>query len=78
MTQKVTVAIYKHEYGEDVKVFDSCEKALEWREIIAAEWWPDAFGELPSLGEIGETYFEKMGKSWSDAEYFETHECEVE
>jgi hypothetical protein len=78
--QIVTVAIWDHKYGVDVRVFLEPATAYAWRTQIAEEWWDEEFPdeERPSEDEIGEVYFDKMCNGWGDAEYFSAHTATVE
>jgi hypothetical protein len=76
--QRVTVAIYKHEHGDDVRVFASEAAAEEWRQEIALEYWDDLFSEPMSadLDEAADRYFERCADV--GLEFFSTQTAEVE
>lgn len=75
----VYVAIYGHEYGEDVRVFDDITKARAWRDKIAEEWWDHEFpDESRPAEDIGEAYFDKHGDFLDKEEWFHIEEAIVE
>jgi hypothetical protein len=76
--QRVTVAIYEHEHGDDVRVFVSEAAAEEWRQEIAAEYWADLFDD-PAPGDLEEAaddYFQRCAEA--GLEFFSTQSAEVE
>ena len=68
---KVWVAIYEHEYGHDINVFDSPQKAEAWREEIAREYWDDL--DLGGLLFDVDVYWDNVQDEW-----FNYNEYEVE
>lgn len=76
--QRVTVAVYSHKHGEDIRVFASEAAAEEWRQEIAIEYWEDLFSEpMPGdLDEAADRYFERCAEA--GLEFFSTRPAEVE
>jgi hypothetical protein len=76
--QRVIVAIYAHEHGDDIRVFASETAAEEWRQEIAIEYWDDLFGDpMPAdLDETADRYFQRCAEA--GLEFFSTQTAEVE
>jgi hypothetical protein len=76
--QRVTVAVYSHKHGEDIRVFASEAGAEEWRQQIAVEYWDDLFDEPMSadLDEAADQYFDHCRDA--GLEFFSTQSAEVE
>lgn len=76
--QRVTVAIYAHEHGDDIRVFASEVAAEEWRQEIAVDYWFDLFSEPMSanLEEAADLYFQRCAEA--GLEFFSTQSAEVE
>jgi hypothetical protein len=70
--QRVTVAAYAHEDGEDIRVFATEAAAFLWRRAIAFEYWGDMFDDpAPAdLEEAADRYFERCGDA--GLEFFTT------
>ena len=71
MTQYVWVATYSHKYGSDVSVFSTKEKAEQWREEVAANWFDK---ELPEKkrpdtpSKLADVYFANVFEESFDIE----------
>lgn len=73
----VIVAVWEHKYGEDIRVFDSEEKALAWKDEIALTWWVEEFPDDDRPKEkVGEEYFDRMSERAQEWFYHTTHEVE--
>ena len=59
MCEKVFVAVYSYEYGEDTRVFSNFEAALAWRDEIAGCYFEQEFphDKKPETN-LGDAYFE--------------------
>lgn len=78
---QVYVAIYSHEYGNDVRVFRNSELADAWGVEIAKDYWSDAFpdDEPPEDYEkLSRMYWEKMSDYGGYNESYEINVCNVE
>ena len=74
----VWVAIYSHEYGSDVRVFDNEQACRDWRDRIATNWWDDEFPDDEAPKEnIGGEYFERLAEQ-GVSESFSWYNAEVE
>ena len=66
---KVFVAIWSHQYGEDIAVFDTPLKAELHRQSIAQNEWesemdkPMPESDPPNV--IADMYFDALGNKWS-------------
>jgi len=75
---KVFVAIYSHEYGEDVRAFQSLKSAEAWKDEIGDEWFSHEFPSDPRPDDnIGEVYFSMQLNSGGD-EWFSVTETDIE
>lgn len=77
----IYVAIYSHEYGNDVRAFRNSEGADKWRIEIARDYWTDAFpdDEPPANDEtMAQQYWNLMNDNYGKNEYFEINVCNVE
>jgi hypothetical protein len=76
--QRVTVAVYAHEEGEETRVFATDGGAEIWRRFIADEYWPDMFDDpRPNSGaETANRYFDRCGEA--GLEFFTTQTVVVE
>ena len=79
MTQRVWVTVFTHEYGEDVKVYDSAEKAQVARQELALYFWAKEMGAgtpIPSDDAQAATdYFDTVEER---GEFFQIFSAEVE
>lgn len=74
----VWVAVYKHEYGSDIRVFTSRELCDEWADAIARDWWDNEFPDEPMPEkDPGIAYFRLMLER-EDYEYLDVQQCAVE
>jgi hypothetical protein len=75
---KVYVAIYSHEYGEDVRVFQSLKSAEAWKDEIGGVFFSKEFPSDPRPDDnIGEVYFDlhmERGRN----EWFSVTEADIE
>lgn len=75
---KVFVAIYSHEYGEDVRVFSSQKSAEAWKDEIGEVFFSKEFPSDPKPTEaIGEVYFDMQLNSGGD-QWFSVTEADIE
>jgi hypothetical protein len=66
------IAIYNHEYGNDVRVFSSIESALNWRNEIANDYWNEHYyNDIKPDNDIGAYYFANMTDNSGFCESFE-------
>ena len=75
----VYVTVYSHKHGEDIRVWQSIESALNYKNQIAEEFWDDEFPDEPrpeDASEIGEQYFFLMGDYGHES--FSLNNCMVE
>lgn len=74
---KVIACVYSHEYGEDLRVFSSQEKADAWKDELGKAYWENKFPDEPMPEEnVGTAYFNLQLDRGS--EWFIATECEVE
>jgi hypothetical protein len=57
----VVVAMYEHRYGQDVRVFQTREKALQWADEIAEEYWAEMTDNAPKPEDFLEQYWRIAG-----------------
>lgn len=80
---KVWVAAWDHQYGTDVAAFSSEQKAQDWKNAIACDWWEREFDEERPEDdeELGDEYFKRManGEGVNEfAESFTIRLCELD
>lgn len=70
---QVVVALYEHEYGNDIGVFATLKGAEAWREEIARQYWGDCgFDEEVEFN--ADLYWDEMntlGREWFSYKFYE-------
>jgi hypothetical protein len=74
----VYVAIYTHKHGIDYAVYRTAEKAYEWGEDIAREYWEDFYPDDPMPEEkVMQAYF-NSANAWIHGEWFTVERKQIE
>ena len=60
----VTVAVYAHRYGQDVRVFKTRESALKWADEIADEYWEHMTDNAPRTENWREEYWQIAAETY--------------
>ncbi len=71
----ISLAIYTHKHGEDIRAFLNDEGAKQWRQDLALEHWDSEFPDVPEpedAEDAAERYF------GSASEYFTIQNCRLQ